>query len=217
MKDYNYYTISGWMINQLNLKGNTLNVYAIIFGFCQNNETEFDGSRQYIAGMINSSKPTVDKAINELLEKDLIIKNQRTINGVIFNSFRINFDKIKNFTSGKETLLGDKEILSKGGKETLHNNNNINIYKYIIDYLNNKCKKNFRYEITKTKTLIQSRLNEGFTVDDFKKVIDIKYDQWFNDEKMNQYLRPETLFGTKFESYLNTGKAKKEINEGELI
>jgi hypothetical protein len=45
-------------------------------------------------------------------------------------------------------------------------------------------------------------MNEGFTVGDFKKVIDNKTAEWL-DTKMEQYLRPETLFGTKFESYLN--------------
>ena len=64
----------------------------------------------------------------------------------------------------------------------------------------------------KTQSLIQARFNEKFTVDDFKKGIDVKTSQWLNDSKMNSYLRPETLFGTKFESYLNeqTGGSRNE-------
>ena len=73
----------------------------------------------------------------------------------------------------------------------------------IVEYLNEKSGKNFRYSSRKTKDLIQARLNEGFTVDDFKTVIDKKVAEWKDDAKMNQFLRPETLFGTKFESYLN--------------
>ena len=72
----------------------------------------------------------------------------------------------------------------------------------IVDYLNSKTSKNYRASTRKTKSLINARMNEGFTVDDFKKVIDNKTAEWLNT-KMEQYLRPETLFGTKFESYLN--------------
>ena len=76
-------------------------------------------------------------------------------------------------------------------------------YKYIVEYLNEKTGKNFRYSSKKTQDLIKARLNEGFTIDDFKTVIDKKCAEWKGDSKMDQYLRPETLFGTKFEAYLN--------------
>jgi len=80
----------------------------------------------------------------------------------------------------------------------------------IVEYLNEKSGKNFRCSSKKTKDLIQARLNEGFTIDDFKTVIDKKCDEWKDDGKMNQFLRPETLFGTKFESYLNQKEVKKK-------
>ena len=72
----------------------------------------------------------------------------------------------------------------------------------IIDYLNEVSGKHFKAGTPKTKTLIKARLNEGFTVDDFKTVIQKKYKQWKGGE-MERYIRPETLFGTKFEGYLN--------------
>jgi len=81
-------------------------------------------------------------------------------------------------------------------------NKDKNIYKYIVEYLNQKCNKKFRHTTKATQRLIDARLNEGFTIEDFKKVIDIKYSQWLGTD-MEKYLRPETLFGTKFESYLN--------------
>ena len=74
--------------------------------------------------------------------------------------------------------------------------------KDIILYLNDKCKTKFRDNTPKTKSLIQARFNDGFNVEDFKTVIDKKSKQWLNTE-YDKYLRPETLFGTKFESYLN--------------
>lgn len=83
-------------------------------------------------------------------------------------------------------------------------------YKDIVLYLNEKSGKNFRYSSRKTQDLINARLNEGFTVDDFKTVIDKKCAEWKGDQKMDQYLRPETLFGTKFEAYLNQNETKKK-------
>ena len=78
----------------------------------------------------------------------------------------------------------------------------INIYSSIISYLNEKANTNYRISSSKTKTLIKARLNEGFVEDDFKTVIDNKTSEWIHTD-MEKYLRPETLFGTKFESYLN--------------
>lgn len=76
-------------------------------------------------------------------------------------------------------------------------------YKEIVDYLNEKAGTNYKVTTKKTKDLIRIRLKEGFTVEDFKTVIDKKVKEWIKDPKMNAYLRPETLFGNKFEGYLN--------------
>lgn len=75
-------------------------------------------------------------------------------------------------------------------------------YKKIIDYLNEQASKKFKVT-EKWKTLIKARWNEGQTYDDFIKVIDTKTKQWLNDRNMNKYLRPATLFGNKFDDYLN--------------
>ena len=83
----------------------------------------------------------------------------------------------------------------------------INIYSSIINYLNKKANTRYRVNNKKTKTLIKARLNEGFTEDDFIKVIDNKVKEWINTD-MEKYLRPETLFGTKFEGYLNQKEVK---------
>lgn len=73
----------------------------------------------------------------------------------------------------------------------------------IISCLNEKTKKHYKANTPKTVRLIRARLKEGFTVEDFKAVIEKKCDDWLGNEKMERYLRPETLFGTKFEGYLN--------------
>lgn len=80
-------------------------------------------------------------------------------------------------------------------------------YKEIVSYLNLKADTNYRASGKKTQSLIKARFNEGFTEQDFYKVIDNKSSEWLGSD-MAKYLRPETLFGTKFESYLN----QKEVN-----
>ncbi|MBY7100539.1 MULTISPECIES: conserved phage C-terminal domain-containing protein [Bacillus] len=77
----------------------------------------------------------------------------------------------------------------------------------IVNYLNDVCGSSYRLTSKKTQTLIKTRLVEGFTVDDFKTVIDTKAREWLRAEQA-KYLRPETLFGTKFESYLQQGKVE---------
>ena len=73
----------------------------------------------------------------------------------------------------------------------------------IIDYLNSKTGKKYRCNVAKTKSVISARLKEGFTVCDFKDVINNKCADWLGNADMEKFLRPETLFGNKFEGYLN--------------
>ena len=80
----------------------------------------------------------------------------------------------------------------------------IDSIKEIIDYLNTKANKSFNYKTKKSQEHISARLKEGYTVEDFKKVIDNKVASWLNDPKMNEYLKPSTLFApSHFDEYLN--------------
>ena len=125
MKDENYINIQGWMINKLKLKGNELIVYAIIYGFTQDGESEYHGSQRYIAKAIGSSLPTANAVINKLLDKGLIIKTQQ--------SYYMAVKETLTDGSVKETLTpvlkklkqSVKETLTESVKETLTNNNNI--------------------------------------------------------------------------------------------
>ena len=81
----------------------------------------------------------------------------------------------------------------------------------IVNYLNEVCGTRYMANSKKTMDLIRARLNEGFTVEDFKTVIYKKAKQWKNDPKMVKFLRPETLFSNKFEGYLNEREALTAI------
>jgi uncharacterized phage protein (TIGR02220 family) len=74
--------------------------------------------------------------------------------------------------------------------------------KGIIEYLNIKSNSHYKYSTDKTQTLIKARIKDGFTLDDFKIVIDKKCEEWLGTD-FEKFLRPETLFSNKFEGYLN--------------
>ena len=120
IKNTNYFTVQGWMINDLGLASNELLVYAIIYGFSQDESSEFTGSLNYLADFINSTKPTIIKCLKSLIDKGFLKKTDRILNGQNFPTYKaISFD----FNRGKETLPPSKETLTGGGKETLPNNN----------------------------------------------------------------------------------------------
>ena len=81
-------------------------------------------------------------------------------------------------------------------------------YEAIISYLNEKAGTNYRASAAKSRQHINARWAEGYRLEDFKAVIDKKVAEWLNDPKFGKYLRPETLFGTKFEGYLNAPAPK---------
>ena len=76
-------------------------------------------------------------------------------------------------------------------------------YKAIVSYLNEKANTHFKHDTNETKRLIKARINQGFDLKAFEYVIDVKCQAWLTNPNMVNYLRPQTLFGTKFESYLN--------------
>lgn len=105
-------------------------------------------------------------------------------------------------------------------EEDKEKDNNIYVpYKEIITYLNEKTGKKLRWDVKSNQEEIKARFNEGYTLDDFKTVIDKKYHEWgrkptkeelqrgVND--MRIYLRPKTLFGSNFDVYLNQEQTEK--------
>ena len=87
-------------------------------------------------------------------------------------------------------------------KDKENDKDNINKAVEIIEYFNQVTGKNFRANSEKTRSVIKTRLSEGFTIANFKTVIFKKCQEWIGTSQ-EKYLRPETLFGNKFEGYLN--------------
>ena len=99
---------------------------------------------------------------------------------------KVKESKVVNTLSGNPTLDAKKKLVAE-----------------VVEFLNQQTGAHYRANTPKTRRLIETRIKEGFGLDDFKVVIAKKAKQWLHDPKMSKYLRPETLFGTKFEGYLN--------------
>ena len=127
-----------------------------------------------------------------------------TIKQQLFNN------NVTNKTEQLQQIEDDKQQQSNNNVTTLSKkkeNNNNNIYSLVIDYLNKKASTNYRASTKNTQSFINARVKEGYTIEDFKKVIDSKSKDWLNTD-FEKYLRPATLFGTKFENYLNEANKK---------
>lgn len=205
----NYFLIQGWMIKELKLKGNELLIFAIIYGFSQDGQSKFTGSLQYLAEWTNSTKQNCMNHLKSLLKKDLIEKEEIELNNNKFCKYNVKLNTIQKFCIGIQKILPnnidnnitniDKSILVNVEKENKVLKENI---KYIIDYLNESIGSKYKYNTKGTINLIKARFKEGYVLDDFYDVIDKKVKEWLNTD-MQKYLRPETLFGNKFENYLN--------------
>ena len=113
-----YYTVQAWMVNDLELHGNELALYAIIYGFSQDGRSEFSGSISYIMEWLGCSRPTATKTIANLVSKGLIEKKTVT-NGIDPNAYKA---VLPAPVGSKETLPGVVKNFSGGSKETLPNN-----------------------------------------------------------------------------------------------
>lgn len=159
------------------------------------------------AGKLRVEKQGVEK---QGVEKQVVekqgVENSPQLNTYESNKKELNTQKLnkddKTYTARKETA---KPSVEQQAASTTHKK-----YDDIILYLNQKAGTRYRASTPKTQRLLHARLSEGFSLEDFQSVIDKKCAEW-NGTEMAQYLRPETLFGTKFESYLNAPVSGRKI------
>ena len=125
VRDNNYFVVHGWMINQLGLKGNELQVYAIIYGFSQTDGQKFRGSLQYLADWTNATKRTAINSLQALVEKGLLLKDEFVSNGIKACEYRCVTDGsgvVKNLHRGDEkTSPGVVKNLHRGDEKTSPN------------------------------------------------------------------------------------------------
>lgn len=170
------------------------------------------------------SRGKVERFLKQL-ENDQMMERKRTPNGQLLTLVNYSVYQDMGTTNGHQT---DSRRTSNGQPTDTNNNvnnvNNENKNKYtdqiaqIFDYLNQKTGRHYTGRSEAQRKFIIARLKEGYTLEEFKRVIDNKTAAWLNDPERSVYLRPETLFGTKFETYLNDTetnrqKARREKDE----
>ncbi|WP_347491161.1 conserved phage C-terminal domain-containing protein [Desulfoscipio sp. XC116] len=121
-------------------------------------------------------------------------------------------DRVSDRVSDAETQQKKGRNTAKTPKEKESKGKDKDIYISVINFLNQKAGTNYKAATKTTQQLIDARLSEGFTETDFITVIDKKTSEWKGTD-MAKYLRPETLFGTKCESYLNQSTSGKSAGD----
>lgn len=181
----------------------------------------------YIAKKTLMKRPAVARAINKLVNKSVIKKDNSYINIYMFNKdYEMWKSVIKKDTLLSKRITGvikkdNKSVIKKdtttkeNTKETYTKENIKDRLRFqIIEYLNKVTYSKYKFNTPATVKHINARLKEGFTLEDFKYVIEVKWMEWegkFTKEGKNceDWMRPITLFGPKFEGYLNQEKSDK--------
>lgn len=208
------------MTSKLNLKGNALLIYALIYGFSQNEDNYYQGSLQYIQDWTNSTRQGVIGTIKKLVDDHLIIKEE----SFPYNKYSINKSKL-NELNCKQSILDSKQNLQDNINNNIDNKYIKNLEDHdlinkVITYMNSVCGTHYKSSSNGTKKHIKARIKEGYKFEDFKDVIDFKFKEWgenpkpfSNGQMSNTYLRPSTLFSSgHFEEYLQAAWMKQLRN-----
>ena len=154
MENTDFVNIQGWMINELNLKGNELIIYALIYGFTKDGVSEFKGSRQYMADWTNTSVRSVQNVVNSLVDKGMIEKNNHINKYGSLETSGYKAINVPKLSSEKNSLVEKKihegsekssspleKKVHEGSEKSSHNNIDNNIPNNIVDIKEKNIKK----------------------------------------------------------------------------
>lgn len=219
-------------------------IFSEIFQLTQKNGYCY-ASNSYLSRKMKVDRTTIIRAINRLKELDYI-ESELTYEDysyrVRIRKITINGSRANLHPSGSSATMQVQECNNDGGTnatgdsgtDATYNNINMNdinnndiysradekndeLINHVVNYLNERTGKDFKGNAKQTVSLIKARVRDGYSLDDFKKVIDTKTNQWQSKPDMNKYLRPQTLFGTKFEAYLQEYSYNNRFNNSNEI
>ena len=162
---------------------------------------QFIVSRSSLARATGICESKIERTINRY-------KNEQMIEQVSFSKFRIisicNWHEYQSGEQITEAITNRKPDTVKEvrRKKEKYKGVSAEVFQQIAAFLNETTGKNYKATGSALIKGVTARLKEGFGFDDFKRVIEYKAGQWGSDSKMSAFLRPETLFSPKFESYL---------------
>jgi uncharacterized phage protein (TIGR02220 family) len=199
-----------WLNPHLSLQEKA--VLVEIDSFCSHYESCY-ASNEHFAKFIQVGERRIQKILKSLedkgfIEREIIYKKGTKEIEKRFLRVRegwrtkVHRGSEQKFVRGSEQKFADNNTYKNNTNNSILSDSSSDHVSKIIAYLNEKAGTSYRPSTSKTKKLIHARMVEGFTLEDFKQVIDTKCSEW-QGTNMAKYLRPETLFGTKFEGYLN--------------
>lgn len=187
---------------------------------------KLNGSPNFIKGEVVprlkwATVPIIEKCLQEISEKTNVkwyvveeLHYLQSLNWTDYQTLRsdrMGEDKLPDY-SGSEPGLVPHEVKSKlsisKGEDKGNPADGGNCVE-IIDFLNQTINASYKPTAINTMKVIKARLGEGYSIKDFKQVITIKSEEWAGTE-FSKFLRPETLFGNKFDGYLNQPKPKSK-------
>ncbi|MFJ1815079.1 conserved phage C-terminal domain-containing protein [Staphylococcus saprophyticus] len=202
-------------------------LYSYLSSYAGSNETAFP-SVSLICHELKISEKRFQKYRKQLEDNGyLFVDRERTDNGFSKNIYTINHNSVSSHFVPVQNLpernlpvenVGTKNNSIKNNS-IKNNNNRVDhfTYKEIIEYLNRNTGKKFNFRAKANQELIKARFNEGYTKEDFLKVIDNKVSEWINVDSMKDYLQPSTLFRkSNFDKYLNQTVKHQETEESYL-
>lgn len=199
--------LNEWLFNN-DLK-NELRLLLYISSLTAQNGECYAGN-QHFAKVFNERPETISSKVSKLKDMGLInIEYERKGTKITKRKIRLNSPLFDGYDFSQRSI--NKNL--KDNNTMINNNNNVNkdIVEKVVEYLNLKTGKFYRPNTNATIRLINGRISDGYKLEDFITVIDVKTEEWLGKEH-EKYLRPATLFSaTHFESYLNQKPTKPKI------
>lgn len=191
---------------ELSLKNGWHDKEGNVFQYYTNDQLMIDLNCNSNKTIIKIKKELKDAGLMTEVRQGMNLPNRiylEALNGSVENTFqevqKVHLGSVENTLSEVQKV----HTIKTENTKTENNNNKLLICKEVISYLNLKAKKNFKFDTASHHKFIKARLKEGYTLEDFKKVVDIMSAKWIGTE-YEQYLQPQTIFGNKMDNYLNT-------------
>ena len=191
---------------ELSLKNGWHDKEGNVFQYYTNDQLMIDLNCNSNKTIIKIKKELKDAGLMTEVRQGMNLPNRiylEALNGSVENTFqevqKVHLGSVENTFQEVQKV----HTIKTENTKTENNNNKLLICKEVISYLNLKAKKNFKVDTASHHKFIKARLKEGYTLEDFKKVVDIMSAKWIGTE-YEQYLQPQTIFGNKMDNYLNT-------------
>ncbi|MCI2941748.1 conserved phage C-terminal domain-containing protein [Staphylococcus cohnii] len=218
----NYFIASKYYVEDENISWKAKGIMSYLFS----KPDDWQIYQTQLEKVSKDGKASVRSTINELIDNGYMTRQSRRKSNGDFDGYNYTLhehpvnDGVRKMEDAK--MEDAKMVIAKSdttnnnltNNDLTNNDSRVDFipYKEIIDYLNSKTGKRFSHKSNANQKLIKARINEGYTKDDFFNVIVTKTNEWINVEDMKQYLQPTTLFGNKFDKYLNQ-EIPKSIEE----